>query len=86
MEPGSLERHSPIWLRRSGHEVLLVEHAPRLRSGGYLIDFWGGGFDIAEKMGSIPQSRALGYQIREVRQRDEHGAELVAYRWTNSAV
>ena len=29
------------WLQRSGHEVLLVEQAPELRHGGYVIDFWG---------------------------------------------
>ncbi len=29
------------WLRRSGHEVILVETASRLRSSGYAIDFWG---------------------------------------------
>lgn len=43
------------WLRRSGHEVLLVERAPQLRSGGFAIDFWGVGYDIAEKMGLIPR-------------------------------
>ena len=31
------------WLWKSGHEVLLVEQAPRLRTGGYVIDFWGVG-------------------------------------------
>jgi 2-polyprenyl-6-methoxyphenol hydroxylase-like FAD-dependent oxidoreductase len=31
------------WLARLGHEVLLVESAPRLRTGGYVIDFWGVG-------------------------------------------
>ena len=61
------------WLIRSHHEVLLVEAAPRLRSGGYLIDFWGGGYDIAERMELIPQVRALGYQMREVRFVDAHG-------------
>jgi 2-polyprenyl-6-methoxyphenol hydroxylase-like FAD-dependent oxidoreductase len=61
------------WLVQSRHEVLLVEAAPRLRRGGYLIDFWGGGYDIAERMGLIPQVRALGYQMREVRYVDEHG-------------
>ena len=31
------------WLRKAGHEVLLIEAAPQLRSGGYVIDFWGVG-------------------------------------------
>jgi len=61
------------WLQKSGHEVLLVEESPQLRSGGYIIDFWGIGYDIAEKMGLIPQIRELGYQVREVRFVDPHG-------------
>ena len=42
------------WLRKSNHDVLLVEQSPQLRSGGYIIDSWGIGYDIAEKMGLIP--------------------------------
>src|SRR3954454_13113911 len=61
------------WLKKAGHELLLVETAPRLRSGGYVIDFWGVGYDIAEKMGLIPRIRELGYQMREVRFVDRHG-------------
>jgi 2-polyprenyl-6-methoxyphenol hydroxylase-like FAD-dependent oxidoreductase len=55
------------WLTKSGHEVLLVEKAPRLRADGYIIDFWGIGYDIAEKMGLIGEIRRLGYQAHEVR-------------------
>jgi 2-polyprenyl-6-methoxyphenol hydroxylase-like FAD-dependent oxidoreductase len=61
------------WLRESGHEVLLVEEAPNLRLGGYVIDFWGVGYDIAEKMGLLPRVRELGYQVREVRFVDRQG-------------
>jgi 2-polyprenyl-6-methoxyphenol hydroxylase-like FAD-dependent oxidoreductase len=61
------------WLQKSGHEVVLVEEAPQLRSGGYIIDFWGLGYDIAEKMGLIPRIRELGYQVREVRFVGRHG-------------
>jgi 2-polyprenyl-6-methoxyphenol hydroxylase-like FAD-dependent oxidoreductase len=61
------------WLQRSGHEVLLVEQAPQLRRGGYVIDFWGLGYDIAEKMGLMPELLALGYQVREVRFVDRDG-------------
>jgi|GEM_PF-3569540 len=31
------------WLVRRGFEVTLVERAPALRRGGYVIDFWGPG-------------------------------------------
>ncbi len=39
------------WLTKLGHEVLLVERSPCLRAGGYLLNFWGLGYDVAEKMG-----------------------------------
>jgi 2-polyprenyl-6-methoxyphenol hydroxylase-like FAD-dependent oxidoreductase len=61
------------WLRKSSHQVLLVEAAPRLRRGGYVLDFWGVGYDVAEKMGLLPRIRELGYQVREVRFVDRHG-------------
>jgi 2-polyprenyl-6-methoxyphenol hydroxylase-like FAD-dependent oxidoreductase len=61
------------WLRRAGNDVLLVERAPRPRTGGYVIDFWGLGYDIAEKMGLVPEIRAMGYQVREVRFVDGEG-------------
>jgi 2-polyprenyl-6-methoxyphenol hydroxylase-like FAD-dependent oxidoreductase len=61
------------WLTKSGHDVVLVEKAPTLRAGGYVIDFWGIGYDIAEKMGIIGEIRRLGYQVREVRFVDDHG-------------
>jgi 2-polyprenyl-6-methoxyphenol hydroxylase-like FAD-dependent oxidoreductase len=61
------------WLSRSGHTVLLVEQAPALRTGGYIIDFWGVGYDIAERMGLTGRIRQLGYQVREVRFVDRRG-------------
>ena len=61
------------WLTRSGHQVLLVEEAPRLRTDGYIIDFWGLGYDIVERMGLIGEIRRRGYQVREVRLVDRLG-------------
>ena len=61
------------WLRNAGHEVLLVEEAPELRRGGYVIDFGLVGYDIAEKMGLIPRLRELGYQVGELRFVDREG-------------
>jgi 2-polyprenyl-6-methoxyphenol hydroxylase-like FAD-dependent oxidoreductase len=61
------------WLRKSGHEVLLIEESPQLRSGGYIIDFWGVGYDIAEKMGLLPRIGELGYRVKEVLYVDRHG-------------
>jgi len=64
------------WLQRSGHEVLLVEQAPHLRTGGYVIDFWGIGYEVAETMGLVPRIRERGYQVREVRFVDAHGRKV----------
>lgn len=61
------------WLRQAGQEVVLVEAAPELRRGGYVIDFGLVGYDIAEKMGLIPRLRDLGYQVREARFVDRQG-------------
>lgn len=55
------------WLGRHRHEVTLVEQAPAPRTGGYVVDFWGVGYDIAERMGLLPRILAQGYQVREVR-------------------
>jgi 2-polyprenyl-6-methoxyphenol hydroxylase-like FAD-dependent oxidoreductase len=56
------------WLLRAGHEPTLVERAPRLRNGGYIVDFWGAGFDVAERMGIVPELMRRGYRLGEVRQ------------------
>jgi 2-polyprenyl-6-methoxyphenol hydroxylase-like FAD-dependent oxidoreductase len=61
------------WLRHYGHEPLLIEQSPRMRQGGYAIDFWGLGYDTCEKMGLIPHLLELGYQVREVRFVDDDG-------------
>lgn len=45
------------WLKQYGHEPVLFEKAPVLRTGGYIIDFWGSGYDVAEEMGLIPTLR-----------------------------
>jgi 2-polyprenyl-6-methoxyphenol hydroxylase-like FAD-dependent oxidoreductase len=62
-----------FWLQRAGHEVLLVEEAPQLRTGGYVVDFWGIGYDVAEKMGLAERIRECGYQVEEVRFVDDRG-------------
>ncbi len=56
-----------FWLSHYGLEPTIVEKAPRLRTGGYIIDFCGLGFDIADRMGLLPEIRSKGYVAREVR-------------------
>jgi 2-polyprenyl-6-methoxyphenol hydroxylase-like FAD-dependent oxidoreductase len=67
------------WLRRSGHEVSLIEQAPQLRAGGYVIDFWGLGYQLAERMGVLPEVLAAGYQVQEVRMVDRRGRRIAGF-------
>jgi 2-polyprenyl-6-methoxyphenol hydroxylase-like FAD-dependent oxidoreductase len=67
------------WLLRSGHEPVLIEEAPRLRSSGYVIDFWGIGYDIAEKMGLISRLKDIGYQVGQVRFVDARGRTAASF-------
>jgi 2-polyprenyl-6-methoxyphenol hydroxylase-like FAD-dependent oxidoreductase len=61
------------WLLRTGHEPTLIEQAPQFRAGGYLIDFWGVGYTLAERMGLLPQVLQAGYSVQEVRFVDAQG-------------
>lgn len=61
------------WLLKYGFEPVLIERAPALRTGGYIVDFWGLGFDVAERMDLLPVLRGVGYRIDEVRIVDAHG-------------
>ena len=68
------------WLAAEGFRPTLVERAPRLRSGGYIIDFWGSGYDVAERMGLLPELLRQGYDIRELRLVDTHGHRVGGFR------
>jgi 2-polyprenyl-6-methoxyphenol hydroxylase-like FAD-dependent oxidoreductase len=61
------------WLHQYGHEPVLIEQAPRPRTGGYVIDFWGNGYDVAERMGLIPRLETLGYHVDDWKLVDENG-------------
>jgi len=61
------------WLAKQGFTPTLVETAPTLRTGGYIIDFWGTGFDVADRMGLVPELMRRGYVVKEVRLVDAKG-------------
>lgn len=67
------------WLLRSGHQPTLVERAPQLRRGGYLIDFWGAGFDVADRMGIVPELRRRGYVMTEARAVGRDGRRIASF-------
>jgi 2-polyprenyl-6-methoxyphenol hydroxylase-like FAD-dependent oxidoreductase len=55
------------WLHRTGHEPTLIERAPQFRTGGYVIDFWGVGYRVAQLMGIEAAVRDAGYQVQSLR-------------------
>src|SRR5215471_4882052 len=64
------------WLKAAGFQPTLVERAPKLRTGGYVIDFWGLGYDIAERMGLLDEINHVGYHIREMRIVNDKGERI----------
>jgi 2-polyprenyl-6-methoxyphenol hydroxylase-like FAD-dependent oxidoreductase len=68
-----------FWLTAAGFEPTLIERAPALRAGGYVIDFWGLGYDIAERMNLEKEINRIGYHIREMRIVDERGVRIAGF-------
>ncbi|OBB94050.1 FAD-binding domain [Mycobacterium sp. 852002-40037_SCH5390672] len=61
------------WLHRTGHAPTLIEQAPHFRTGGYMIDFWGVGYQVAKRMGIEEPIRAAGYEMERLRSVGSHG-------------
>ncbi len=68
-----------FWLKAAGFEPTLVERAPRLRAGGYVIDFWGLGYDISERMDLRTEIDDVGYHVKELRIVDRAGRRLAGF-------
>jgi 2-polyprenyl-6-methoxyphenol hydroxylase-like FAD-dependent oxidoreductase len=66
------------WLRRAGHRTTLVEQASSWRTGGYLIDFWGAGFDVADRMGIVDELMRRGLRLERADQVDSKGRRFAS--------
>jgi 2-polyprenyl-6-methoxyphenol hydroxylase-like FAD-dependent oxidoreductase len=64
------------WLAGYGFKPTLVERAPRFRESGYVIDLWGLGYDIAEKMGLLPDLERRAYRVDELRFVNDRGKRV----------
>src|SRR5579862_3234500 len=70
-------------LGAAGWQVVLVEAAPGLRDQGYMLDFFGPGYDTAERMDLIPRLRELSYRIPEVIWLDRSGRSVAQLHYRN---
>jgi 2-polyprenyl-6-methoxyphenol hydroxylase-like FAD-dependent oxidoreductase len=57
----------------SGAEVTVLERAPGPREQGYMIDFFGPGYDAITAMGLLPQIEDVAYRVTEASFVDEQG-------------
>lgn len=55
------------WLHRTGHTPTLIEKAPAFRAGGYMVDFWGIGYQMSKRMGIEDRICEAGYEIQALR-------------------
>ena len=69
---------SASWLQHYGFVPTLVEQSQGLRQGGYLIDFWGAEYDVAQRMGLVPELRRCGYAIEQLRVVDQDSTKIAA--------
>jgi 2-polyprenyl-6-methoxyphenol hydroxylase-like FAD-dependent oxidoreductase len=67
------------WLSAAGWETTIVERAAAPRAGGYVIDFWGLGYDLAERMGLMDDIEAHGYHVRELSVVGDSGQRLAGF-------
>lgn len=54
-------------------DVVVVDKAPGPRPQGYMLDFFGPGYDAVEAMGVLPRIQERGYHVDSFSYRDETG-------------
>jgi 2-polyprenyl-6-methoxyphenol hydroxylase-like FAD-dependent oxidoreductase len=67
------------WLMEYGFTPTLVERASRLRTSGYVIDFWGLGYDIAARIGLESELQEVGYKMQSLRLVDTRGRRVAGF-------
>jgi len=67
------------WLQKAGFAPTIIERAPTLRTGGFVIDFWGLGYDLAERMGLADGIGRLSNRIRELRIVNDRGKRVAGF-------
>jgi 2-polyprenyl-6-methoxyphenol hydroxylase-like FAD-dependent oxidoreductase len=72
-------------LRRAGWDVALHERARGPRTGGYMIDFFGPGYEAAQTLGILPALQQRGHRIDAAHFLDGRGRERAALSYELAA-
>jgi 2-polyprenyl-6-methoxyphenol hydroxylase-like FAD-dependent oxidoreductase len=67
-----------IQLKQHGFEPVVIERDPALRTEGYMMDFFGTGWDVAARMGLTDRLTAIRYPIEAIAFVDKTGKPYVA--------
>ncbi len=63
-----------ILLKEKGWKPLVIERDPAMRTEGYMMDFFGTGWDVAERMGLLSDIADIHYPIDYLEYVDRNGA------------
>lgn len=64
-----------FWLKKFGFNPTVIEIAPKIREGGYAIDFMGAGYDVAVKMGILKDLENADLNISKLSFVDKNNKE-----------
>ena len=66
-------------LLQFGYHPTLVERAPTFREGGYMIDIWGTGYSLVERLGLLESAISRGYAFDRVQFVDRTGRPISGF-------
>ncbi|WJK42679.1 FAD-dependent monooxygenase [Solwaraspora sp. WMMA2056] len=72
-------------LDAAGWSVTVLEQAAAPRTEGYMIDFFGPGYDVLDRMGLLPQLQEHGYRVQALTYRDERGRRRASLSYARFA-
>jgi 2-polyprenyl-6-methoxyphenol hydroxylase-like FAD-dependent oxidoreductase len=67
-----------ILLQKAGWKPVIIERDPALRIEGYMMDFWGTGWDVAERIGILDDIRAVHYPIDHLQYVNQDGRPFIS--------
>jgi 2-polyprenyl-6-methoxyphenol hydroxylase-like FAD-dependent oxidoreductase len=69
-------------LERRGIESTVIEKSPALRTEGYMIDFFGSGYDAAEQLDLLPDLGKIHYEIARLSFLNGAGREKYSFAYS----